>query len=127
MKDYYQTLGIAPKASFEEIKKAYRSLVHRYHPDKNSGASSSIIFQEIQEAYTVLSDSRQKQLYEWFLMIQSKPNVYPRKGQERVCDSGLKHMVSDIDIKLTIHKNIVKILAPFNTGVCEPGNIMSTL
>lgn len=64
MKDYYQTLGIAPKASFEEIKKAYRSLVHRYHPDKNSGASSSIIFQEIQEAYTVLSDSRQKQLYD---------------------------------------------------------------
>ena len=52
MKDYYKILGIKPSATIAEIKKAYRALAFKYHPDKNPGNSlSEAQFKEIQEAY----------------------------------------------------------------------------
>ncbi|MGH7890367.1 MAG: DnaJ domain-containing protein, partial [Thermodesulfobacteriota bacterium] len=51
-KDYYKTLGVSRNASGEEIKKAYRKLARRYHPDLNSGKKEAEEkFKEIQEAY----------------------------------------------------------------------------
>jgi DnaJ-class molecular chaperone len=53
MKDYYKTLGITPSASQDEIKKAYRGLAMKHHPDRGGDQTK---FQEIQEAYNTLSD-----------------------------------------------------------------------
>lgn len=64
-KDYYRTLGIEREASAEEIKKAYRKLALKYHPDKNQGnAESEEKFKEISEAYEVLSDPQKRQIYD---------------------------------------------------------------
>jgi len=56
-KDYYQVLGIPESASAEEIKKAYRRLAKKHHPDANpNNPSAADRFKEIGEAYSVLSD-----------------------------------------------------------------------
>jgi len=63
-KDYYKLLGVARGASEAEIKKAYRKLAMKYHPDKNRAAGAEEKFKEIGEAYDVLSDTRKKQIYD---------------------------------------------------------------
>ena len=55
-RDYYEVLGISKGASDAEIKKAYRSLAKKYHPDVNKEAGAEAKFKEINEAYEVLSD-----------------------------------------------------------------------
>ncbi len=65
MKDHYRTLGIPSSASIAEIKKAYRALAFKYHPDKNPDNSlSEAQFKEIQEAYATLSDSNKRTAYD---------------------------------------------------------------
>jgi molecular chaperone DnaJ len=64
MKDYYKILGVSRDASKEEIKKAYRKLAHKYHPDKKGGNEKK--FKEINEAYQVLSDDRKRRQYDAF-------------------------------------------------------------
>lgn len=66
-KDYYAVLGVAKTASAEEIKKAYRKLALKYHPDKNPGdAKAEERFKEISEAYAVLSDADKRKQYDQF-------------------------------------------------------------
>lgn len=64
MKDYYNILGISKNASREDIKKAYRKLAHKYHPDKKDGNEAK--FKEVNEAYQILSDDSKKQQYDQF-------------------------------------------------------------
>jgi len=65
--DYYQVLGLKKGATAEEIKKAYRKLAVKYHPDKNPGnKEAEDRFKEINEAYAVLSDPQKKQQYDQF-------------------------------------------------------------
>lgn len=61
-KDYYDTLGIARNASKEEVKKAFRNLAHKYHPDKKGGDEKK--FKEVSEAYSVLSDDKKRSEYD---------------------------------------------------------------
>lgn len=63
-KDYYQILGIGKGASEDEIKKAFRVLAHKYHPDKEGGDEAK--FKEINEAYQVLGDPKKKAQYDQF-------------------------------------------------------------
>ncbi len=66
-KDYYKILGVSKNADEKEIKKAFRTLAQKYHPDKNPGdESSEQRFKEINEAYTVLSDKEKRGHYDRF-------------------------------------------------------------
>ena len=56
MENYYNVLGVAPNATDDEIKKVYRSLAMRYHPDRNQEPGADARFKAIGKAYEVLSD-----------------------------------------------------------------------
>ena len=57
---HYQTLGIDNTATDVEIKKAYRSLSLKYHPDRNQSSDATVMFQEISTAYEILGDPEKK-------------------------------------------------------------------
>ncbi len=63
--DYYSVLGLKPSASPQEIKRAYRQMVFRYHPDRNPGNDQAAEkFKQILDAYNVLSDSAERAEYD---------------------------------------------------------------
>jgi len=63
-KDYYKILGLTKGATEEDIKKAYRKLALKYHPDKNKEAGAEEKFKEVAEAYEVLSDPKKKEIFD---------------------------------------------------------------
>jgi molecular chaperone DnaJ len=78
-RDYYQVLGVAKNASEEEIKKSYRKLAMKYHPDRNQGESASAKeaeekFKEGKEAYEILSDAKKRAAYDQFGHAGVDPN-----------------------------------------------------
>lgn len=67
MRDYYEVLGVSKNATGDEIKKSYRKLALKFHPDRNQGnAEAEAKFKEISEAYAVLSDDEKKKQYDMF-------------------------------------------------------------
>ncbi|MEU8124477.1 molecular chaperone DnaJ [Spirillospora sp. NPDC049024] len=77
-KDYYKVLGVAKTASQEEIKKSYRKLARKYHPDANKGdAEAEDRFKEVSEAYDVLSDEKRRKEYD---AVRSMPGGF--RGQQ---------------------------------------------
>ncbi|HEY8108804.1 MAG TPA: molecular chaperone DnaJ [Patescibacteria group bacterium] len=65
-RDYYDILGVGKDASVADIKKAYRKLAHKYHPDKGGTKEDERKFKEVQEAYEVLSDQQKRSAYDQF-------------------------------------------------------------
>ena len=65
-KDYYKVLGVSKDASKEEIKKAYKRLAKKFHPDINKEEGAEAKFKEINEAVSVLADDQKRQQYDQF-------------------------------------------------------------
>lgn len=80
-RDYYEVLGLKKGASADEIKRAYRKLAVKYHPDKNPGnKEAEERFKEINEAYAVLSDPQKKEQFDQF----GSTNFHQRFSQEDI-------------------------------------------
>ncbi|MBD3672578.1 MAG: J domain-containing protein [Planctomycetaceae bacterium] len=80
--DYYQTLGVSKTASQEEIRKAYKKLARKYHPDvKPDDKEAASKFKEIQEAYEVLGDAEKRQKYDQFGSNWKHAGAHPGGGQ----------------------------------------------
>ena len=76
-KDYYKTLGVSKNASKEEIKRAFRKMARKYHPDVNTEESKSgEKFKIINEAYSVLNDDKKKEMYDKFGVVEGDPSSY---------------------------------------------------
>ncbi len=107
-RDYYEILGVARNASPDEIKKAYRRLALKYHPDKNPGDSAAEErFKEASNAYEVLSDPEKRQAYDL-------------RGRSGVEDMGFRGFTSTEDIFTSFSDIFADLFAgrssPFGTG-----------
>ena len=78
-KDYYNTLGVKKDAPKDEIKKAFHTLAHKYHPDKNNGDDKK--FKELNEAYQVLSDDKKRASYDQFGSADGPQGFGGQQGQ----------------------------------------------
>jgi len=82
-RDYYEVLGVAKNATDEDIKKAYRKLAMKYHPDRNQGDGAKKAeesFKEVKEAYEMLSDAQKRAAYDQYGHAGVDPNIGGRGG-----------------------------------------------
>lgn len=80
-RDYYQVLGVPRGADPNEIKKAYRKLALKHHPDRDKSTGSETRFKEINQAYEVLSDPQKKQMYDQFGHVAFESGAGPSPGR----------------------------------------------
>ena len=84
MTDYYKLLGVLPNATTDEIKKAYRQLALKYHPDRNPGdKNSEAFFKKVTEAYTILSDPEERENYNWERKENQQTSSSQSQNQKR--------------------------------------------
>jgi hypothetical protein len=96
MKNYYQILGVHPKATEHEIRSSYLTLAKRFHPDKNPDPSAKTYFQEIQEAYECLSDEHKRSSFDavhTYAQENSRTRA-ERERRERIYQSWVHHQQS---------------------------------
>ena len=97
-RDYYEILGVPKNASEEDIKKAYRKLAMKHHPDRNQGDASKAAeekFKEAKEAYEMLSDAQKRAAYDQYGHAGVDPNMRGGarwRGLWRLCRSLWRHL-----------------------------------
>jgi len=79
-KDYYKVLGLAPSATAEDIKRTYKKLARKYHPDVSDEPDAQQKFQEVSEAYEVLKDADKRSEYDELYEYVNNPNQFQRDG-----------------------------------------------
>lgn len=132
LKDHYKTLGVKPSAPNTEIKKAYRTLAVKYHPDKNpDNALCEVQFKEVNEAYSVLSDARKRAHYDeerWLSGMGQKTSY-----NEGVTPTWLKNVCVELNTSLaqmdthrisqgTLQAYMMMILADAHLGILQSEN-----
>ena len=130
MTDYYKILGVPASATHTEIKKAYRALAFKYHPDKNpDNALSEAHFKEIQEAYSVLSDSIKRAAHDderWLSGIGSKNTGAVTPAWLEKTARELNASLATMDTHRISHKSlqayILLILTDGHLGVLQQQN-----
>uniref|UniRef100_A0A672IB89 Zgc:122979 n=1 Tax=Salarias fasciatus TaxID=181472 RepID=A0A672IB89_SALFA len=75
--DFYKVLGVSPESNEDEIKKAYRKMALKFHPDKNSDADAEDKFKEIAEAYEILTDPKKRSIYDQFGEEGERKDSFP--------------------------------------------------
>ena len=101
-RDYYKILGVDRKASPDEIKKSFRKLAMKYHPDRNKNdKAAEEKFKEINEAYEVLSDEKKRQIYDTYGHDGLKNSGYRGPGNFEDVFSSFGDIFGDDDIDLT--------------------------
>ncbi|UKJ07918.1 J domain-containing protein [Solitalea lacus] len=110
MTDYYKLLGVLPNATTDEIKKSYRQLALKYHPDRNPGdKNSEDFFKKITEAYSILSSPEERESYNWkykksqqtanYQNQQAKPKQEPVITPQLILSAfeDVRKKISDVD------------------------------
>ncbi|MCC7152058.1 MAG: molecular chaperone DnaJ [Rubrivivax sp.] len=98
-RDYYEALGVPKNATDDDIKKAYRKLAMKYHPDRNQGDESKKAeekFKEVKEAYEILSDAQKRAAYDQFGHAGVDPNMGGRGGPGAEGFGGFAEAFGDI-------------------------------
>ncbi|MGY8903596.1 MAG: molecular chaperone DnaJ [Burkholderiales bacterium] len=98
-RDYYETLGVPKNASEEEIKKAYRKLAMKHHPDRNQGDAATAAegkFKDAKEAYEMLSDAQKRAAYDQFGHAGVDPNMRAGAGPGAEGFGGFSEAFGDI-------------------------------
>lgn len=106
-KDYYQALGVDRNASTDDIKKAYRKLAHKYHPDISKDPQAEQKFKEVAEAYATLKDSDKRQEYDNLGRRPSGADFAPPPEWQRYYGAGASAF-DDVDLS--------DILGAFRSG-----------
>jgi len=111
-KDYYETLNLSKNASESEIKKAYRKLAIKYHPDKNPGNSAAEqSFKEAAEAYEILSNPQKRQQYDQFGHAAFEGGQgFGGGGGGMSMDDIFDHLVIFLDLPLEVAVDLVEVV-----------------
>jgi DnaJ-class molecular chaperone len=97
-KDYYETLGVTRGADAEEVKRAYRKMARKYHPDVSKERNAEAKFKDVQEAYEVLRDSEKRAAYDQLGRSYRPGQQFrpPPDWEQRFSQSGT-HRFSDLN------------------------------